>query len=345
MRLRHRLARSDADRYVGPMSKPVVLSGSTTSGVLTLGNYIGALGPWTELMNDYESYFMVANLHSLTSFQDPKELKERTVSFYAQYLALGLDPNKATIFLQSQVPEHAELTWVLTCQTPLGQLERMTQFKDKSAHQKEIRAGLLMYPVLMAADILLYQPKYVPVGQDQKQHIELCRDLVDYFNHKFGPTFTHPEPMIPKVGAKIMSLQDPTKKMSKSDTDVHSMISILDEPKLLEKKFKRAVTDSGTVVKYAPENPGIANLMTIYSVLSGNSFEAIEKEFEGKMYGHLKMRVAEVVIEKLKPVQERHRDLMNNRDHLDALMKKGADQARARASQTLKLVYDRVGLP
>ncbi|MBX3019633.1 MAG: tryptophan--tRNA ligase [Bdellovibrionaceae bacterium] len=327
------------------MTKPVVLSGSTTSGVLTLGNYIGALGPWTELMNDYESYFMVANLHSLTSFQDPKELKERTVSFFAQYLALGLDPNRATIFLQSQVPEHAELTWVLTCQTPLGQLERMTQFKDKSANQKEIRAGLLMYPVLMAADILLYQPKYVPVGQDQKQHIELCRDLVDYFNNKFGPTFTHPEPMIPKVGAKIMSLQDPTKKMSKSDTDAHATISILDDPKVLEKKFKRAVTDSGTVVKYATENPGIANLMTIYSVLSGNSYEAIEKEFEGKMYGHLKMRVAEVVIEKLKPVQEKHRDLMNNRDHLEALMKKGADQARARAAKTLKMVYERVGLP
>lgn len=326
------------------MTKPIVLSGSTTTGDLTLGNYIGALGPWTEMMNDYESYFMVANLHALTTYQDPQALRERTTSFFAQYIALGLDPDRATLFLQSQVPEHAELTWVLTCLSPLGQLERMTQFKDKTANQKEIKAGLLMYPVLMAADILLYQPKFVPVGQDQKQHLELCRDLVDYFNNRYGPTFTHPEPMIPKVGAKIMSLADPTKKMSKSDADPQGAISILDDPKLIEKKLKRAVTDSGTVVKYNPENAGIANLMTIYSVLGGQSFDAIEKEFEGKMYGHLKLRVAEVVIEKLRPVQERHRDLMANRDHLDALMKKGADQARARAAKTLRLVYDRVGL-
>lgn len=326
------------------MKKPVVLSGSTTTGDLTLGNYIGALGPWTQMMSDYESYFMVANLHSLTVFQDPAVLKERTTSFFAQYIALGLDPDRCCLFLQSQVPEHSELFWVLACQSPLGQLERMTQFKDKSATQKDIKAGLLMYPVLMAADILLYQPKYVPVGADQKQHIELTRDLVDYFNNKYGATFVHPEPMFQKTGAKIMSLSDPLKKMSKSDADASGTISILDDPKSIEKKFKRAVTDSGTVVKYDDQNAGIANLMTIYSVLSGFSYADIEKEFEGKMYGHLKMKLVEVVTEKLKPVQERHKDLMNNQDHLKALMKKGADTARARATETLKLVYDRVGL-
>jgi len=326
------------------MKKPVVLSGSTTTGDLTLGNYIGALGPWTQMIEDYDSYFMVANLHSLTSYQDPKVLKERTLSFFAQYIALGLDPDRCCVFLQSHVPEHSELTWVLTCQSPLGQLQRMTQFKDKSESQKEIRAGLLMYPVLMAADILLYQPKYVPVGQDQKQHLELCRDLVDYFNNRFGQTFSHPEPLIQKTGAKIMSLSDPTKKMSKSDTDASGSISILDDAKTIEKKFKRAVTDSGSQIIYDERNPGIANLMTIYSVLTGKSYAEIEQDFAGKMYGHLKLTLVEVVTEKLRPVQEKHKALMGDPGHLEKLMKKGAEQARARAAETLKLVYDRVGL-
>lgn len=327
------------------MKKGVVLSGSTTSGDLTLGNYIGALSNWTQMMKDYESYFMVADLHSLTSFHDPKELKERIISFYAQYIALGLDPDQCCLFLQSQVPEHAELTWVLTCQSPLGQLQRMTQFKDKSENQKEIKAGLLMYPVLMAADILLYKPKYVPVGQDQKQHLELCRDLVDYFNNRFGPTFTHPEPFIPKVGAKIMSLSDPSKKMSKSDVDASGTISVLDDAKTLEKKIKRAVTDSGTVIKYDENNPGIANLMTIYSVLTGKSYADIENEFTGKMYGHLKVALVDLVSAKLKPVQDRHRELMSDRSHLEKLIRKGTEQARTRASVTLKEVYERIGIP
>jgi tryptophanyl-tRNA synthetase len=330
---------------VTPMAKKgTVLSGSTTSGDLTLGNYIGALSQWTRLLEEYDNYFMVANLHSLTEYQDPKELHERTLSFFAQYIAVGLDPSKCTLFVQSQVPEHSELTWVLTCVTPIGQLERMTQFKDKSENKKQILSGLLMYPVLMSADILLYQADFVPVGQDQKQHIELCRDTVKYFNNKYGEIFKEPAPLIPQKGAKIMSLADPTKKMSKSDPDKNGMLSILDDPKTIEKKVKRAVTDSGTVVRYDEANAGVANLMTIYSVLTGKSFEAIEKEFEGKMYGHLKVTVAETVIEAFKPIQARHADLMKDRGQLEAWMKMGAEKARARASVTMKQVYEAIGI-
>ncbi len=324
--------------------KGTVLSGSTTTGGLTLGNYIGALSQWTKMIEEYDAFFMVANLHSLTEYQNPAELRERTLSFFAQYIAVGLDPSKCTLFLQSQVPEHTELTWALTCITPLGQLQRMTQFKDKSGDQKQILAGLLMYPVLMAADILLYQADFVPVGQDQKQHLELCRDMVKYFNNKFGETFKEPAPMIPLKGAKIMSLADPSKKMSKSDPDKNGMIAILDDPKTLEKKIKRAVTDSGSRVAYDEDNAGIANLMTIYSVLTGKAYPEIEKEFEGKMYGHLKAAVAEVVIETLKPIQARHADLMKDRGELEALMKKGADAARIRARATMKKVYDAIGI-
>lgn len=324
--------------------KGTVLSLTTTSGDLTLGNYIGAINNWTKMVEEYECFFGVANLHSLTDYQDPKELSERTISFFASYLALGLDPDKSTIFVQSQVPEHTELTWVLTCISPLGQLERMTQFKDKSENKKQINAGLLMYPVLMAADILLYHPNFVPVGQDQKQHLELCRDIVKYFNNRYGETFIEPAPFIQAKGAKIMSLADPSKKMSKSDQDKNATLFLLDDPKQLEKKLKRAVTDSGTTVAYDENNAGIANLMTIYSVLTGKGYPEIEKEFEGKMYGHLKVAVAEVVVETLKPVQAKHQDLMKNRDYLEKMMKKGADQARAKASATLKQVYERIGI-
>jgi tryptophanyl-tRNA synthetase len=326
------------------MNKPIVLSGSTTSGDLTIGNYIGAVNNWTKMLSDYECYFMVANLHSLTTYQDPALLRERTESFFAQYIALGLDPNKATLFVQSHVPEHTELQWVLSCITPIGNLERMTQFKDKSAKQKSIMAGLLMYPVLMAADILLYNAKFVPVGEDQKQHLELCRDVVEYFQFKYGEVFTMPQPLIPPKGARIMSLADPDKKMSKSDTDPNGSLSILDDPKVLEKKIKRAVTDSGTRVAFNPENKGIANLMTIYSVLTGKSMEEIETEFDGKMYGHLKVALAEVVVETLRPVQAKHKDLMNNRDHLRQLMGRGAEGARVRASKTMAQVYDKLGI-
>lgn len=296
------------------------------------------------MLADYECYFMVANLHSLTTYQDPAALRERTESFFAQYIALGLDPEKSTLFVQSQVPEHSQLQWVLSCITPIGNLERMTQFKDKTAKQKSIMSGLLMYPVLMAADILLYNAKFVPVGEDQKQHLELCRDIVEYFQFKYGEVFTMPQPLIPPKGARIMSLADPDKKMSKSDIDPNGSLSILDDPKVLEKKIKRAVTDSGTRVAYNPENKGIANLMTIYSVLTGKTMEQIETEFDGKMYGHLKVALAEVVVETLKPVQERHKELMANRDHLRQLMNRGAERARERAGKTMSLVYDKLGI-
>lgn len=325
-------------------TKQVVLSGSTTTGQLTLGNYIGALNNWLKMSEQYETYYMVANLHSLTTPQDPKLLQELTESFFAQYIAVGLNPQKNTLFVQSHVPEHCELTWVLSCITPLGNLQRMTQFKDKSEKQKSIQAGLLMYPVLMAADILLYKADCIPVGEDQKQHLELCRDLVEYFNARYGDFFKLPSPLVAEKGARIMSLTDPNKKMSKSDNNPNSMISILDAPKVIEKKIKRAVTDSGTEIRYSPENKGIANLMTIYSVLTGKNYGEIEQEFSGKMYGHLKVTLAEVVIETLRPIQKRHSELMSDRTELKRLMQMGAERARRRASQTLKEVYEAIGI-
>lgn len=329
--------------------KKTILSGSTVTGDLTLGNYIGAINNWKQLQNDYDCLYFLADLHALTVFQDPKVLKERTYSFFAQYLALGLDPEKNIIFAQSQVPEHTELTWILTCLTPMGNLNRMTQFKEKSEkHAKNINAGLFTYPVLMAADILLYQADLVPVGEDQKQHIELCRDLVEYFENRYGKGILKmPAPHIGKMGARVMSLQDPDKKMSKSDENEKNFVSIIDDAKKIEKKIKAATTDSDAVplIKFDPINKaGISNLLTIYSVLSGKPIADIETSYEGKMYGHLKVDLAELVIETLKPVKEKYDDLMKNRDHLDHLLKKGAARARSRAQVTLAKVYDAVGL-
>lgn len=327
--------------------KKTILSGSTVTGDLTLGNYIGALNNWKSLQQDYDCYYFLADLHALTVQQDPKVLKERTYSFFAQYLALGLDPQKNTIFVQSHIPEHTQLAWILTCLTPMGYLNRMTQFKEKSEkHVKNINAGLFTYPTLMAADILLYQADLVPVGEDQRQHLELCRDIVGFFENRYGEgTFKMPEAYVGKMGARIMSLQDPTKKMSKSDENEKNFVSIIDDPKKLEKKIKGAATDSGTEIKYDVENKaGLSNLMTIYSVLSGKTYAQIEADYVGKMYGHLKVDLAELVVETLRPVQEKYHDLMKNRDHLDALMKSGADRARGRASSTLKAVYEKTGL-
>lgn len=327
--------------------KKTILSGSTVTGDLTLGNYIGALNNWKSLQQDYDCYYFLADLHALTVQQDPKVLKERTYSFFAQYLALGLDPQKNTIFVQSHIPEHTQLAWILTCLTPMGYLNRMTQFKEKSEkHVKNINAGLFTYPTLMAADILLYQADLVPVGEDQRQHLELCRDIVGFFENRYGEgTFKMPEAYVGKMGARIMSLQDPTKKMSKSDENEKNFVSIIDDPKKLEKKIKGAATDSGTEIKYDVENKaGLSNLMTIYSVLSGKTYAQIEADYVGKMYGHLKVDLAELVAETLRPVQEKYHDLMKNRDHLDALMKSGADRARVRASSTLKAVYEKTGL-
>lgn len=327
--------------------KKTILSGSTVSGDLTLGNYIGAINNWKQLQNDYDCLYFLADLHALTTPQDPQVLRERIYSFFAQYLALGLDPHKNIIFAQSQVHQHTELSWILTCLAPMGYLGRMTQFKEKSENAKNTNnAGLFTYPVLMAADILLYQADMVPVGEDQKQHLELCRDLVGYFDNRYGKgVFKMPEPYIGKTGARIMSLQDPTKKMSKSDENEKNFVSIIDDSKKIEKKIKSATTDSGTEIKYDPQNKaGLANLMTIYSVLSGKTFEQLEKDYEGKMYGHLKVDLAELVVQTLKPVREKYDDLMKNRDHLDTLLASGAERAQERAAKTLKTVYNAVGL-
>lgn len=327
--------------------KKTILSGSTVTGDLTLGNYIGAINNWKKLQDEYDCLYFLADLHALTVFQDPKVLRERTYSFFAQYLALGLDPQKNIIFVQSQVPEHAELSWILTCLTPMGYLNRMTQFKEKSEkHVKNINAGLYTYPVLMAADILLYQADLVPVGEDQRQHLELCRDIVGFFENRYGEgIFKMPDAYVGKLGARVMSLQEPGKKMSKSDENEKNFVSIIDDAKKIEKKIKSAATDSGTEVRFDPENKaGLSNLMTIYSVLSGKSIEQLEADYTGKMYGHLKVDLAELVVSTLAPVKAKYDDLMKNKDHLDALMKSGAERARARSRGTLDQVYKAVGL-
>lgn len=327
--------------------KKTILSGSTVTGDLTLGNYIGALNNWTKLQNDYDCLYFLADLHALTVFQDPAVLRERTYSFFAQYLALGLDPQKNIIFVQSQVHQHTELSWILNCLTPMGYLNRMTQFKEKSEkYVKNINTGLYTYPVLMAADILLYQADLVPVGEDQRQHLELTRDIVGFFENRYGEGILKmPEAYVGKMGARIMSLQDPDKKMSKSDENDKNYVSIIDDAKKIEKKIKSATTDSGTEIKFDPENKaGLSNLMTIYSVISGKSTDQIEKDYEGKMYGHLKVDLADLVVQTLKPVREKYDDLMKNKDYLDQLMKSGALRAEERARPTLEKVYKAVGL-
>lgn len=327
--------------------KKTILSGSTVTGNLTLGNYIGAMLNWKKLQQEYDCYYFLADLHALTVVQEPKAFRERIYSFFAQYLALGLDPQKNVIFAQSQVHEHTELMWILTCLTPMGYLNRMTQFKEKAEKNvKNINAGLFSYPVLMAADILLYQADFVPVGEDQRQHLELCRDIVGFFENRYGEgVFKMPDAYVPKSGARIMSLQDPHKKMSKSDENEKNYVSIIDEAKKIEKKIKSATTDSGSEITYDPENKaGLSNLMTIYSALSGKSMEQIEADYAGKMYGHLKVDLAELTVETLRPVREKYTDLMQNKDYLDSLLKSGAERAQVRAQATLKDVYQRIGL-
>lgn len=327
--------------------KKTILSGSTTTGNMTLGNYIGAISSWTKMQEEYDCFYMVADLHALTVRQEPKEFRERCFSFFAQYLACGLDPVKNVIFFQSHVPQHAELTWALSCITPMGALNRMTQFKEKSQKTKEINCGLYTYPVLMAADILLYQADLVPVGEDQKQHLELTRDLAESFNKKYGVAFKIPDPYIPKVGARIMSLQDPTKKMSKSDEDQNAFVALLDLPKKIEKKIKSAVTDSDPEARvfYDLENKvGISNLMTIYSALTQKSYQEIEQAYQGKMYGHFKTDLAAIVVEALRPVQEKYNHLMTDKGELEKIIKTNKERAIARAEQTLNSVYDKLGL-
>jgi len=327
--------------------KKTILSGSTVTGDLTLGNYIGAINNWKKLQDEYDCLYFLADLHALTVTQEPAILRERTYSFFAQYLALGLDPQKNIIFVQSQVPEHTQLMWILTCLTPMGYLNRMTQFKEKAEkHVKNINAGLFTYPVLMAADILLYQADMVPVGEDQRQHLELCRDIVGFWENKYGPgAFKMPDAYVGKMGARIMSLQDPSKKMSKSDENDKNFVSIIDDAKRIEKKIKSAATDSGTEIKFDVENkPGLSNLMTIYSVLSGKTVAELEALYAGKMYGHLKVDLAELTVSTLSPVKTKYDELMKDKSYLDALMRKGADAARERAVKTLEQVYKTTGL-
>ncbi|MFC1744560.1 tryptophan--tRNA ligase [Candidatus Riflebacteria bacterium] len=327
--------------------KPAILSGIQPSGSLALGNYIGAMKNWLKMLEEYNCYFMVVDLHALTVSQDPKELRKRCLSYVMQYLAAGLDPDKCTLFLQSHVPAHSQLSWVLSCFTYLGELNRMTQFKEKSSkHQANINSGLFTYPVLMAADILLYQAKCVPVGEDQKQHLELTRDVAIRFNNYYSSeTFTVPQPYIPEVGARIMSLQNPLQKMSKSDESPNSYIAILDPPAVIRKKFRRAVTDSETEVRYDPEKkPGVSNLLTILSVLTGEDIEKVASSFAGKGYGPLKDRVADVVITTLEGVQEKYKDLENNKDYVMEVVNKGAERARKVAHKTLRKVYKKIGL-
>ncbi|AHN26696.1 tryptophan--tRNA ligase [Gilliamella apicola] len=329
------------------MSKPIVFSGAQPSGELTLGNYLGALKNWVALQNEYDCVYCIVNQHAITVRQDPQKLRKATLDTLALYLACGIDPKQSTIFVQSHVPAHAELGWALNCYTYFGELSRMTQFKDKSArHAENINAGLFDYPVLMAADILLYQANLVPVGDDQKQHLELSRDIAMRFNALYGDIFTVPEPFIAKVGARVMSLQDPTKKMSKSDENRNNVIGLLENPKDVEKKIKRAMTDSDEppVVRYDLKNKtGVSNLLDILTGITGKPIAELEKEFEGKMYGHLKTEVATQVIDMLTELQAKYHQYRDDENYLHSIMQEGAEKARSKAEPTLKKVYDAIG--
>jgi len=320
-----------------------IFSGAQPTGQLHIGNYLGALKNWVALQDEYESFYCIVNLHAITLPQDPTTLRQKTRDLARIYLAAGIDPEKSTVFIQSDVPEHTELTWVLACVSRLGELERMTQFKDKGKGNRErSSSGLLMYPVLMAADILLYQTDLVPVGQDQKQHLELTRDLAERFNRDFGETFKIPDPYIPKAGANIKSLQDPAKKMSKSDENVAGSIFLLDDADTTTKKIKRAVTDSGTDIRFDPERPAITNLLTIFQLLTGKANQECEQHFEGKGYGHFKTELAETVVEFLRPFQERVKQYDDAA--LDEILKAGAMKARSIAAETLTDVYRKMGI-
>ncbi|MFA1818952.1 tryptophan--tRNA ligase [Virgibacillus oceani] len=321
-----------------------IFSGIQPSGTLTLGNYLGALQQFVQLQEDYQCYFCIVDEHAITVPQDRLELRNNIRSLAALYLASGIDPNKSTLFIQSEVPAHTQFGWVLQSISYIGELERMTQFKDKSEGKEGVSSALLTYPALMAADILLYQTDLVPVGEDQKQHLELTRDLAQRFNNRFNDIFTIPEVRIPKVGARIMSLQEPTKKMSKSDTNEKGFISMLDEPKRIEKKIKSAVTDSEGVVKFDKENkPGVSNLLTIYSSCTGKSIEALEAVYEGKGYGDFKQGVADAVVDILKPVQEKYDALMTS-DELDNILDDGMEKASITANKTVKKAKKAMGL-
>lgn len=314
------------------------------TSVPTLGNYLGAMKGWPSFQEEFETVYGVADLHSITVRQDPQNLRKQSMELYAMLLAIGLDTEKGIVFIQSHVPAHSQLAWLLNCYTQFGELSRMTQFKDKSAqHSDNINAGLFTYPCLMAADILLYQADIVPVGADQKQHVEICRDIANRFNGIYGNVFKVPEPYIPKSGARVMSLADPSRKMSKSDPNPKGTVYLTDEPNVIMKKFKSAVTDSEMSVRFAEGKDGINNLMTIYSTITGNSFEKIEADFAGKGYGDFKTAVGEAVVEELKPVQEKFRQYMNDKAYLKECMETGAERAMRLSQRTLDKAMKKIG--
>ncbi len=328
-------------------AKPIVLSGAQPSGQLTIGNYLGALRQWDQMQDDYDCLYCIVDLHAITVRQEPAALRSASLDSLALYLACGIDPARSSVFMQSHVPEHSQLGWVLNCYTQFGELSRMTQFKDKSErHTHNVNAGLFTYPVLMAADILLYQANQVPVGHDQKQHLELARDVAMRFNALHGDVFTVPEPYIPPVAARVMSLQEPTKKMSKSDENPWNFVGLLEDPKMISKKFKKAMTDSEDPPRVyfdIEAKPGVANLLSILSGVTNRSIESLVAEYEGKMYGHLKTDVADAVIALLEPVQKRFHELRQDQTVLQQVMRQGAAQARERAAATLAKVNEAVG--
>lgn len=325
--------------------KKTLFSAVQPSGTLTLGNYIGAIKNWVKLLDDYNCIYSIADLHTLTVKQVPADLRAHTYELTALYLACGLDPEKCILFLQSHVPAHAELTWILNTMTYPGELTRMTQFKDKSQrHCDNVNMGLMDYPVLMASDILLYNTELVPVGADQKQHLELSRDLAIRFNSRYSETFKVPEPYISKVGAKIMSLQEPTKKMSKSDANINAFISMDDDTDTIMRKFKRAVTDSDDKIIFSEDKPGISNLLSIYSAVTGKSISDAEKEFDGFMYGNFKIAVGEAVASVIKPIKEEKEKILKDKAYIDAILSQGAEKASRIAYKTLSKVYKKVGL-
>lgn len=326
------------------LEKKKVFSGIQPSGALTIGNYIGALKNFASLQDEYDCFYCIVDLHAITVPQIPKDLRKRSLDVLALYIASGIDPEKSTLFIQSHVPAHSELSWVLSTITYMGQLNRMTQYKEKTKKSEEnLNAGLFTYPVLMASDILLYQTDFVPVGDDQKQHLELARDLADRFNNRYSETFKVPEPLINKFGARIMSLQNPETKMSKSDDDENAYILLLDDSDTIRRKIKRAVTDSEGVVAYCDEQPGLKNLLNIYSVFSDEDVETIVIKYDGVGYGKFKEDLAEIVVEGLRPIQERYNQLTSSKDYLEDIYKKGAEKASYFSGKTLRKVYKKIG--
>lgn len=328
-------------------NKKIILSGIQPTGVFTLGNYLGAVRSWKQMQEDYNCYYFIADLHSMTIHIDPQKRRQQTREAFALLLACGIDPEKSLVFVQSHNKCHAEMGWIMDCCSQFGELSRMTQFKDKSAKNAEnINGGLFTYPALMAADILLYQPDYIPVGSDQKQHVELCRDVATRFNNIYGDVFKIPEPYIPTVGARVMSLSSPENKMSKSDKDPNGTVYLLDRPEDIMRKFKKAVTDSDTehCVRFDVDSkPGVANLMSIYSACTGKTFAQIEAEFEGKGYGAFKPAVGEAVVETLRPIREETERLLKDKAYLESVYKAGAEKASYIANKTLRKVYKKVG--